>query len=273
MSRRRTCDADARPTAKDVRRYFESDATVVSSPLTVFGRLTPDGRDFLEQNASHLRGRRVLDAGAGLGVLSSEIARSYGAFVVALDSASWVTRIDRAARPVQADLMHLPFADHSFDSVICLEVLEHTLDPDRVLSELRRVLCPGGVFLLSTPSYMNVAGVLKVVLEACGAYEPDTFAPFDGWKPKVLERRFTAFGVRRALLRQGFRILRVEGAEIFDAMLPFANRIPGLFENERFLRVRARIDRLSSWPVVKWFSLHGVFVAQRPFQSSPEGCG
>jgi SAM-dependent methyltransferase len=254
-------------TAKDVRSYFESDATVVSSPLTVFGQLTPFGRDFLQRYAPYLRGRRILDAGAGLGVLSFEMAHRYDAFVVALDYSRWVTGIDRAAHPVQADLMCLPLPDRSFDTVICMEVLEHTLNPDQVLTEIRRVLRPGGALVLSTPSYMNVAGVLKVLLETCGAYNPDTFAPFDSWRPKVLERRLTAFGVRRMLCRQGFRVLCVEGAEIFDAMLPFANRIPGLFENERFLRLRARLDRLSSWPLLKWFSLHGIILAERPVQS------
>ena len=254
-----------RPTAKDVRSYFESDAMVVSSPLTVFGRLTAYGHDFLERHASYLNSRQVLDAGAGLGVLSQEMAHRYNAFVVAIDYAQWVAGIDRAAHPVQADLMRLPLPDRAFDTVICMEVLEHTLSPDQVLAELWRVLRPGGVLILSTPSYMNMAGVLKIVLEACGVYERDTFAPFDSWKPKVLERCLTALGVRHMLCQQGFRIIRVEGAELFDAMFPFANRIRGLFTSERFLRLRAGFDRLSSLPLAKWFSLHGVFVAARPF--------
>ena len=268
MSGSRAGTVGRRPTTtKDVRKYFESDATVVSSPLTVFGRLTPYGRDFLQRYAPCLRGRRVLDAGAGLGVLSLEMAQRYDAFVVAVDYSCWVTGIVRVAHPLQADLMYLPLADRSFDTVICMEVLEHTLNPDQVLTEIWRVLRPGGALILSTPSYMNMAGILKVVLETCGAYNRDTFAPFDSWKPKVLERRLTAFGVWRMLCQRGFRVVRVEGAEIFDAMLPFANRIPGLFENERFLRLRAWVDRLSSWPLVKWFSLHGVFLAERPVQS------
>ena len=256
-----------RATATDVRRYFESDPTVVSSPLTVFGRLTPYGHEFLERFMPNLYERRVLDAGAGLGIVSAELAHHYGAVVVALDFSHWVTGIEREAHPVQANLMSLPLADLSFDTVICMEVLEHTLNPDQVLAEFWRVLRPGGALILSTPSYMNVAGLLKIVLESCRVYQPDTFAPFDSWKPKVLERRLTAFAVWQTLRRQGFRVQRVEGAEIFDAMLPFANRIPGLFENERFLRLRARVDRSSSWPLVKWFSLHGVFLAERPVES------
>ena len=253
-----------RASALDVQRYFESDSTAVSSPLTVFGQLTPYGRAFLERYAPYLRGRRVLDAGAGLGIVAVEVMRTYGAFVVALDNSRWVTGIDRGANPVQADLLRMPLSDQAFDTVICLEVLEHTVDLDRAVAEIWRVLRPGGVLILSTPSYMNVAGAVKVVVERCGIYEPDTFAPFDGWKPKVLERCLTAPGVRKILRKQGFRVRRVEGAEIFDAMFPFANRIPGLFENRHFLGLRACVDRASSWRLLKWFSLHGIFLAERP---------
>jgi ubiquinone/menaquinone biosynthesis C-methylase UbiE len=256
-----------RASAQDVRRYFESDSTAVSSPLTVFGQLTPYGRAFLERYASYLRGRQVLDAGAGLGIVAVEAMRTYDAFVVALDNSRWVMGIDHGAHPVQADLLHLPLADQAFDTVTCLEVLEHTVDPDRAIAEIWRVLRPGGALILSTPSYMNVAGVVKVVVERCGIYEPDTFAPFDGWKRKVLERCFTTLGVRKMLRRRGFRVRRIEGAEVFDAMFPFANRIPGLFENRHFLRLRAGVDRASSWPLLKWFSLHGVFLAERPIGS------
>lgn len=251
------------PTSAEVRSYFEADVNAVSSPLTALGRLTPYGRQFLRRFDSCIRGRRVLDAGAGLGIVAAEMARMSSALVVALDYSWWVGRIEPEAHPVQGDLMQLPFADQTFDTVVCLEVLEHTLEPEMVVAEIRRVLRPGGELLLSTPSYFNVAGVLKFVLETCRVYAPNTFAPFDEWKPKVLERRFTAIGVKRLLHRHGFRIVRVEGAELFDAMLPFANRVPGLFGSEAFLRIRDQIDRTSSWPVLKWLSLHGVFYALR----------
>ena len=47
----------------------------------------------------------------------------------------------------------LPFADHSFDKVICSEVLEHIPDYKAVLAEIERVLKPGGVFAVSVPRF------------------------------------------------------------------------------------------------------------------------
>jgi SAM-dependent methyltransferase len=58
-----------------------------------------------------------------------------------------------AGMPVdaQANAYHLPFRGEVFGVVVCTEVLEHTQSPDIVLSELRRVLKPGGKLLLSVP--------------------------------------------------------------------------------------------------------------------------
>lgn len=44
-----------------------------------------------------------------------------------------------------------PFADSSFDSVLCNQVLEHVFNPQQFLSEIRRVLKPGGHLLLTVP--------------------------------------------------------------------------------------------------------------------------
>ncbi|MCF8881061.1 class I SAM-dependent methyltransferase, partial [Hyphobacterium sp. SN044] len=49
----------------------------------------------------------------------------------------------------------LPFADESFDLVVCLWVLEHLRSPENVLREVRRVLRPGGHFVFLTPNLRN----------------------------------------------------------------------------------------------------------------------
>ncbi len=50
-----------------------------------------------------------------------------------------------------AKALQLPFADHSFDVVICSEVLEHIPDYQAALAEIQRVLKPGGLFCASVP--------------------------------------------------------------------------------------------------------------------------
>ncbi len=55
---------------------------------------------------------------------------------------------------IQANGMVLPFADNSFDKVICSEVLEHIPDYHAVLKEINRVLKPSGQFAASVPRYL-----------------------------------------------------------------------------------------------------------------------
>ena len=54
---------------------------------------------------------------------------------------------------IQGSGLTLPFSDNSFDQVICSEVLEHIVDYQGVLQEIKRVLKPGGLFAVSVPRY------------------------------------------------------------------------------------------------------------------------
>jgi 2-polyprenyl-3-methyl-5-hydroxy-6-metoxy-1,4-benzoquinol methylase len=56
------------------------------------------------------------------------------------------------ARFVKGELAHLALPAASFDRVICTEVLEHTEDPRAVLAEIRRLVRPGGVAVITVPN-------------------------------------------------------------------------------------------------------------------------
>lgn len=90
---------------------------------------------------------RVLDVGCGQKPYRMLVPASE---YLGVDIDSEVTR-----RLGIADLFYdgqkLPFADATFDAVLCSQVLEHVFTPDEFLREIRRVLRPGGVLLLATP--------------------------------------------------------------------------------------------------------------------------
>jgi 2-polyprenyl-3-methyl-5-hydroxy-6-metoxy-1,4-benzoquinol methylase len=106
----------------------------------------------------HVRaGDRVLDVGCGEGRFAAELARA-GAEVVGIDVAEEPLRRARALHP-QLDLRLLDgeaawaLPDASFDVVWGGEVIEHVADTEAWLSEVRRLLRPGGRLLLSTPAH------------------------------------------------------------------------------------------------------------------------
>jgi SAM-dependent methyltransferase len=96
----------------------------------------------------------ALDLGCGDGRLATELrARELtlaDVSVVALERAR--SRLpDADAVELEPDAP-LPFADSSFDLVLCTETVEHVRDVQLFLSEVRRVLRPGGELALSTPA-------------------------------------------------------------------------------------------------------------------------
>jgi SAM-dependent methyltransferase len=103
------------------------------------------------------RGKRILDAACGAGYGSAELAQA-GQWVVGLDVSGDAVAHARAhyARPnlafEQASCCELPHRDGAFDLVVAFEVIEHLEDWRGMLAEARRVLAPGGQFIVSTPN-------------------------------------------------------------------------------------------------------------------------
>ena len=106
---------------------------------------------------SLVAGKRVLDAGCGVGYGSVRLARSADR-VVGLDNAReplLATQLeygDSDVRLAEGDCRGLPFANASFDVVVAFEVIEHLENWRGFLAEARRVLTPGGRLLVSTPN-------------------------------------------------------------------------------------------------------------------------
>ena len=99
--------------------------------------------------------KRVLDVGCGTGYGSSELAR-VARSVVAVDVAPEHFTGPRQ-QFVAARAEALPFRSQSFDLVVAFEVIEHVEAWRNVLEEARRLLAPGGQFIVSTPNRLYYA--------------------------------------------------------------------------------------------------------------------
>jgi SAM-dependent methyltransferase len=103
------------------------------------------------------RGKRVLDAGCGAGYGSAELAHE-AEQVTGIDRDAGALDYARANYPManlafeQASCESLPYDSGRFDLVVAFEVIEHLEDWRGFLAETRRVLSPGGQFVVSTPN-------------------------------------------------------------------------------------------------------------------------
>lgn len=110
-------------------------------------------------------GLRLLEAGCGYGRLSRPLLASAGVHWVGVELSPSMVRYCRQQLPgsppvVQADIGELPFADGSFDRVLCTSVLVHLEDEQEGLAELVRVTRPGGRLVLSANNLLHPLGPL-----------------------------------------------------------------------------------------------------------------
>ncbi|MGY1684553.1 class I SAM-dependent methyltransferase [Geodermatophilus sp. SYSU D00867] len=151
-------------------------------------------------------GMTVLDLGCGEGRHAFEAYRR-GASVVAVDwgvpevetTKRWLGAIAEAGEApagahhevVRGDLRHLPFPDGSVDRVIASEVLEHIPDDGTAMTEIARVLKPGGRVAVTVPRY----GPERVCWALSDAYHANEGGHVRIYRGDVLRARLSVAGL------------------------------------------------------------------------------
>lgn len=167
----------------------------------------------LVQAHADLRGRRVLDAGCGVGAYTHALqeagARALGVDVEEARVAEARERASGACFAV-ASVERLPFGDGTFDVVFSHEVLEHVEDDLQALREAARVLRPGGSLILFVPNRGFPFETHGVIWR--GRYRFGN-VPLVNWLPTPLRDRLAPH-VRAYGRRQLAALVAVAGLEV-----------------------------------------------------------
>jgi len=158
-----------------------------------------------------VRGKRILEVGAGSGRDSIELARQ-GAIVTVIDyvPSSLTVVAKNAAQagvPIQlvcGDGTRMPFPDDTFDVVFHQGLMEHFRDPKPLLNDNRRVLKPGAHVVIDVPQRWHIYTVGKKVMISMNKW-------FAGW-----ETEYSIRELRTLVERQGFEVTATFG----DWMVP-----------------------------------------------------
>lgn len=138
------------------------------------------------------KNKAILDAGCGTGAVLQQLGNAEKHLGIDLASEAICFCRQRGLQNAQqGDIMSLPFANESFDAIICSSVLYHrwVRDVPQALHELHRVLRPDGLLVLNLPAYEFLRS-------------PHDEAVFTA-------QRFTAKSVRSLLCDSGFRIRKL----------------------------------------------------------------
>lgn len=109
------------------------------------------------------------------------------------------TDLNSPLADVKADICNLPFKDNSYDFIICNHVLEHIPDDAKAMSELYRILKPGGTAILQIPQDMD---------------REETYEDFNITDPKEREKHFGQYDHVRVYGLDYFDRLRSAGFKV-----------------------------------------------------------
>jgi SAM-dependent methyltransferase len=214
------------PPRAGLRDFYENPAVPVASGIsrglrqarTLAAALGPAGT----------APRTVLDIGCGDGTAATVAAPLLpGHRLVGVDWSQDALSRARTRLPhtVRGELGDggLPFRSASVDAVLFSEVIEHLVDPDSALDEVRRVLRPGGHLMLSTP---NLAAWYNRVLLPAGVqpvFSEVGLRAIHGRPGREVVghlRLYTARALREFTTAAGFEVVRLEGAPFHGVPRP-----------------------------------------------------
>ncbi|GGQ62944.1 class I SAM-dependent methyltransferase [Streptomyces pilosus] len=164
--------------------------------------------------------RTVLDIGCGDGTAAATAApylRGHRLVGVDWSQDALARARTRLTHAVRGELSGggLPFAAESADAVLFSEVIEHLVDPDAALDELRRVLRPGGHLMLSTPNLAAWYNRLLLLAGVQPVFSEVSLRGIHGRPGSEVVghlRLYTARALREFVAASGFTVVRLEGA-------------------------------------------------------------
>jgi SAM-dependent methyltransferase len=202
----------------------------------------------LREGYGDLRGKRIVDLGSSRGLLLARFPESER-LGIEIDpderQRSAEHGIDAVEHYINAFdgnrlTARLPFADESADVVLAGEIIEHIVDTETFLREIRRVLRPGGATVLSTPNILwwkhrvaLLAGRYPDALDYRTRYGDD-FGHVRIFTPKLLRDllRETGFEEVRVVGKRLGPISTLTGAAPLARMVDrAADRLPGLADH------------------------------------------
>jgi SAM-dependent methyltransferase len=191
-----------------------------------------------------LQDKRCLEIGCGRGAFQDLVADYTG-----LDLSGAVQ--EHLHKPfTHGAATSLPFSDGEFDAIWTVAVLEHIPNPERALSEMRRVLRPGGLLLLS-PAWQCRSWAAR-------GYPVRPFSDFD-WKGKLIK---LSIPVRNSVLVRSFRVFPSRVLRLLQWMVkrsPTSFRYRQLVPNyEQFWMADSdAVNAMDSFEAILWFTSRG----------------
>lgn len=217
----------------DARRYLETHQTRLVRTLEI----TPSGcpQDRILEMGAYLQITPALHTRLGYGHVR-------GCYYGRLGQVDHREALSTTGERFTCDIDHFdaekdrfPYADEEFTTVVCGELIEHLFeDPMHLMSEVNRILKPGGHFVVTTPNIAAMRGVAAILQ----GYHPGFFHAYikpaaDGEVDARHNREYTPQEIHHLLTGAGFEVTLLETGEFRDVPHPEYGWVLHLLEQYR----------------------------------------
>jgi ubiquinone/menaquinone biosynthesis C-methylase UbiE len=202
-------------------------------------------------------GAKVIDAGCGPGYVAAS-AQLLGADVEGIDFSEGMVRQAKALFPQiafsVADVENLPMQDETFDAVLSNIVLFHVTDPQRAMSEARRVLNPGGRFVFSQWLGPDRSECYKMLFDVIGRHAdmsladpaPNAYVLSDQDEVKKMMQGTEFADIKAEIVEN---VLHAPGPSFFAFFMKFGVRVPLILDRQTAdvqATIRKEIDQAAA---------------------------
>ena len=217
----------------EARGYLETHQTRLVKTL----EMTPPGGpcDRVLEMGAYLQITPALHTRLGYGAVRGcyygKLGRTDHRVVTSADGERFECDIDH----FDAERDRFPYADEYFSTVLCCELIEHLFeDPMHLMSEVNRILKPGGHLVLTTPNVAALRGISAILQ----GYHPGFFHAYirpaeSGEVDARHNREYTAREIHKLLENAGFEVARLETGEFRDEPHPEFGWVRHLLEQYR----------------------------------------
>jgi glycosyltransferase involved in cell wall biosynthesis/SAM-dependent methyltransferase len=202
-------------------KYVETHLTRFDKTLAITPRGGPDDR-ILEMGA-YLQITPALKTRLGYGEVRGcyygPAGRAERRVVTSSEGEEFACDVDL----FDAERDHFPYCDQYFSTVLCCELIEHlTADPMHMMTEINRILKPGGHLVLTTPNLASLRSIAAVL----DGYHPGLFQAYirpraEGEEPEARHNReYTPREVARLLVDSGFEVTLLDSGPFREEPKP-----------------------------------------------------
>ena len=202
-------------------------------------------------------GAKVLDAGCGPGFVAA-IAKLLGAAVEGIDFSEGMIQQAKDQYPdidfSVADVENLPAQDETYDAVLSNIVLFHVTDPEKAMSEARRVLKPNGRFVFSQWLGPDRSECYRLLFDVLGRHAdmsradaaPNAYVLSDEANVSRMMRLAGFTDIKAEVVEN---VLHAPGPSFFEFFMKFGVRVPLILERQEPSvqnTIRNEVDELTA---------------------------